>query len=183
MEKTKQKVIIFSSIATVLLFSMGYIQEANSAAVVDQGTMTIVIGCVLDIPAQNMAFGNVNNLATVDGSITVRNLGNQAAEASIDAPIPTGGTTAQKGDWVDDPTTPVSVIDAADTEIFEGAVSKGDLTTVPLAITDIEPDNLGASGANDNVLTVTVFVNPIQSFAGALTLDITLVNDGCVANI
>ena len=174
MKKIKTQSIMICSIAAVLLFSIGYIQQIEAG--ITQGTMNIVAGCILAVPAQDMAFGDVNVGSTEIGSFDVRNTGNQIATASIDENGPVGG----EGDWVD--VSDTSVIDAADTELLEGATSLGTLANVAVQITNINPDNANP-GNNDNVITVSVFVNPIQSFGGALTLDITLVNDGCVANL
>jgi len=159
----------------VMIFSIGYIQESEQAPVA--GTLTILSGCTLSVPSSSMAFGTADNGDVVPGSFNVRNIGNQIAIVVLDAVTPSGS----EGDWVD--SNPTTVIEGINTAIDDGTITPTTLDGIagtPIALTNITPDNQGASGAADLTVLVTVTVDLVAPFAGDLFLSLLVVNTGCV---
>jgi len=177
---------MMTSITAVLLFSIGFMQESN--AQVSQGTLTINAGCATIISAQNMVFGAADGGAGtfVQGTFTIRDTENQAANISVDDVV---GPPANNGDW--HTAANLAIILAADTDYFTGSPAGNPfaggsnlgaiLGGAPVLLGVIQPDSLGVStGDNDVRVDIETELKLTQGFAGALFLDILLVNDGCV---
>jgi len=183
MEKI-HKITILTSITAVLLFSIGFMQESEAG--VSQGTLTINAGCVTIIQAQNMAFGAADGGAGtfVQGTFTVRDTGNQAANISVDDVI---ATPNNLGNW--HTAADLAIILAADTDYFTGSPANNPFTGgnnlgpivagAPVALGVIQPDSLNPTN-NDVRVDIETELKLTQGFSGALFLDILLVNDGCV---
>jgi len=181
-------ITMLTSITAVLLFSIGFIQESEAG--VTQGELTINSGCVTTIPAQNMVFSagvNAGAGTFVQGTFTVRDTGNQAANISVDDVV---ATPLNLGNWhtVGD----LAIILAADTDYFTGSPANNPFTGgnnlgpivagAPVDLGVIQPDHLGAStGDNDVRVDIETELKLTQAFAGNLFLDILLVNDALQA--
>jgi len=185
MEKI-HKITILTSITAVLLFSVGFIQESEAG--VTQGQLTIVPGCVTVVSAQNMVFstGASAGLGTfVQGTFTVRDTGNQAADISVDDLT---ATPLNLGNW--HTVGNLAIILAADTDYFTGSPANNPFTGgtnlgpivagAPVDLGTIQPDGLVTGNANDVRVDIQTELRLTQAFTGDLFLDIVLVNDGCV---
>ena len=151
MEKI-HKITILTSITAVLLFSVGFIQESEAG--ITQGKLTIIPGCVTIVSAQNMVFstGASAGLGTfVQGTFTVRDTGNQAANISVDDLSP--GAPDNFGNW--HTAANLAIILAADTDYFTGSPTSNPFTGgnalgaiiagAPVSLGVIQPDHLGAT--------------------------------------
>jgi len=177
------KITILTSITAVLLFSIGFMQESEAG--VSQGELTINSGCVTIIQSQNMNFGTADGGAGtfVQGTFTVRDTGNEAANISVDDLT---ATPNNLGNWH----TPanVAIILAADTDYFTGSPINNPFTTgnnlgpivagAPVVLGTVQPNSL-SPGNNDFRVDIETELILTQAFAGALFLDILLVNTGC----
>jgi len=175
------KTIIIGSVAAVLLFSIGFMQESEAG--VTQGTLDINNQCTLSIVSQNMDFGTADDGDFVHGTFSVRDIGNIAAAA----PTVAGGGT-QSGAWYV-LAGPTDAIANTDTDVFTGTPTDilpaafasgnnlGDLSA-PRALPNIDPDFLDP-GNNDERVDLETEVNLLIAVSGALVLDIVVANTGC----
>ncbi len=184
MKVINTKSIIIGSVAAVLLFSIGFMQESEAGTTgVPQGTLTINNQCTLTIPAQGMDFGTADDGDFVNGFFDVRNVGNVAAVApTVD------GAPTQNGFWYI-AAGPTNVISNTDTDVFTGSptdvspapfadgVNLGDLST-PRALPNIAPDFLSPAN-NDERVDLETFVNLLIAVSGAVVLDVLVTNTGC----
>jgi len=178
--KKIQTITILTSITAVLLFSVGFMQVSN--AQITQGTLTINTGCATIIQTQNMNFGTADGGTGtfVQGTFTVRDCGNEAANISVD------DITPNNGDW--HTSAPVSIILAENTDYFTGSPTGNPFTTgtnlgailagAPVVLGTVQPDSL-SPGNNDFRVDIETELILTTAFAGALFLDILLVNTGC----
>ena len=121
-----------------------------------------------------MDFGNANFGDFKQGFFTARNTGNTGAQVSLDV----DGATF--GNWYDSGTN--SIILADKTDIYEdglGGTLLGTLADAALSLSNVLPDNLNPT---NNDLRVDIETEAIleQSFGGDLSLDVILVNNGCL---
>ncbi len=175
------KTIVIGSVAAVLLFSIGFMQESEAG--VNQGTLSINNQCTLAITSQAMDFGTADDGDFVHGTFSVRDIGNVAAAAPTVA-----GTGTQNGAWYI-AAGPTDVIANTDTDVFTGSptdilpapfadgVNLGDLSA-PRALPNISPDFLNP-GANDERVDLETLVNLLIAASGAVVLDVVVTNTGC----
>ena len=175
MNKINRKITIFATIAAVLMFSIGYIQDSNAGTTaLDQATLTIIEDCAIDILNENTILTAASQGDSRTGSFDIRNQGDAESVVELQA------NDSLQPDWVDGSVTPVSIILGANIDIRENTVSLGALDTEPISLTNIAPDNQGVStGANDANMEFVTNVQLESAFFGDLFLSMDVVLLSC----
>ena len=130
--------------------------------------------CSVNVDSQNMDFGTANYGDFKQGHFILRNTGDIIVQTELDV----DGVTF--GNWYDSGTN--SIILADKTDIYEnglGGTLLGTLDDAALTLSNILPDYL-SPGNNDNRVDIETESILEQSFGGDLSLDVILINNGCL---
>lgn len=170
MNKINRKTTIFATIAAVLMFSIGYIQESDAGTgSLDQATLSIIEDCAIDILNESVILAAASQGDTRTGTFDIRNTGDAESVVQIQAPVP---------NWVD--ITPTAIILGTNIDIKQDTVSKGTLDGAPLSLSNIIPDNQGVNtGDNDANMEFVTSVQLESAFFGNLFLTMNVVLTGC----